>query len=150
MAITGAKTLAFEQALLNHVFRGEGTLDQALHIGLVTGTPTVTDLGASTWHTTHEVAANKGYTRQALTDANMATANGNGVTLNSAEINFGTSTGVSASAAEWGTVTGFIISTDPTIGNATTYYYGIFDTEKSVAEGDSVRITANNLSIDER
>ena len=150
MATTGAKTLAFEQALLNHVFRAEGTLDQALHIGLVTGDPTETDSGALNWHTTHEVAAGKGYLRQALTTANMAAANGDGITLNSAEINFGTSTGVDATAAEWGTVTGFIISTDATIGNATTYYYGIFDTEKSVAEGDSVRITTNNLSIDER
>jgi hypothetical protein len=61
------------------------------------------------------------------------------------EINFGTST-----VASWGDVTGFIIATSSVIAETGTYYYGIFDTPKSVADGDSVRITAGNLSIEER
>jgi len=151
MATTGAKTLAFEQLLLDHLFNhSEAIIDTSLYIGLVTGTPTVSDAGASTWHSTHEVATLKGYSRQALLRSNMGDADSAGTISNSAEINFGTSTGVDAAAAAWGTVTGFIISTDETIGNPTTYYYGIFDTKKSVADGDSVRITAGNLTIEER
>ncbi len=150
MATTGAKTLAFEQALLNNVFRGATAPLTGLYIGLVTGTPTETDAGALNWHSTHEVAVNKGYSRQALNGLNMGATNSVGIMTNSAEINFGTSTGVSAGAAEWGTVTGFIISTVATIGQPITYYYGVFDTEKSVAEGDSVRITAANLTIREQ
>ena len=150
MATTGAKTNMFEALLLNHLFRNGTAPVTGLYIGLVTGTPTVTDTAADLWYSTHEVAADKGYSRQALTNGNMSAALLDGTISNSAEINFGTSTGVSAGAAAWGTVTGFIITTGSTIAETGTYYYGIFDTEKSVATGDSVRITASNLTITEQ
>jgi len=66
------------------------------------------------------------------------------------EINFGTSTGTTAELAKWGDVTGFFISTAAGNGDASTYYYGTFDTPKEVLTGDSVRITATNLTIEER
>jgi hypothetical protein len=156
MATTGAKTAEFERILLNYLFDDgaapmAGTENTDLYIGLVTGDPAVNDNAASAWHSTHEVAASAGYSRVRLTAASMnaaSTAAGDpfATTIDNVnEINFGTST-----VASWGDVTGFIIATSSVIAETGTYYYGIFDTPKSVADGDSVRITAGNLSIEER
>lgn len=154
MATTGAKTDTFENLLLDHLFRGTAAPGTGLYIGLVTGDPTVNDVSAGTWHSSYEVGVDKGYTRQDLSVHNnlMMQAAVTGVMTMTGEINFGTSTGASEAAALWGDVTGFFISTASGNGVApgTTYYYGIFDTAKNVATGDSVRITAGNLTIEER
>jgi len=152
MAITGAKTDLFENLILNYVFKGEATFETgaALYIGLVTGAAlTYVDEGAATgpanWQD-HEVAASRGYARQTLGDSVFSAAATAGTITNGAEINFGTSTHTDG----WGSVTGFIITTGSAIASTGTYYYGLFDVAKSVATGDSVRITASNLTIEER
>ena len=152
MATTGAKTVEFERILLNYLFDGAGSApDNLLYIGLVSGNPDVDDVSASAWHSTHEVAAGRGYARQSVQAGQMNAASTNAVAPfattidNATEINFGTST-----AAGWGTVTGFFIANTDVEGATGTYYYGIFDTPKSVEDGDSVRIIAGNLTIEER
>jgi len=144
MAYTGAKTNLFEDLLLDHLFRGGAAPATGLYIGLVTGDPTLSDAGAETWHSAFEVGANKGYTRQDLghgAAANMMMdAAVDGTMSLTGEINFGTSTGTTAELAKWGDVTGFFISTAAGNGDASTYYYGTFDTPKEVLTGDSVRI----------
>jgi hypothetical protein len=151
MAYTGAKTNLFEDLLLNHLFRGGAAPATGLYIGLVTGDPTLSDAGAETWHSTHEIASPAvGYFRQDLghgAAANMMMGIAVDGTMSlTGEINFGTSD----NSAGWGDVTGFIISTSQVIAATGTYYYGTFDTAKSVSTGDSVRITATNLTIEER
>ena len=144
MAITGAKTNLFEDLLLNHFFRGGAAPTTGLYIGLITGNPTFDDDNALTL-VDHEVAPLIGYTRQLLNQTNMGASSDGIMSSAGTEINFGTSVG-----SDWGTVTGFTISTASGDAAGDTYYYGIFDTEKSVQVGDSVRITAGNLSIEER
>ena len=149
MATVGAKTDHFENLILEHLFRNGCALDRPLYIGLITGNPTFSDLNAVTLKN-HEVAAGVGYSRQLLSTANMAAAVTGVMSSAGTEINFGTSV-----SSDWGTVTGFTISTATGMETNAThtgeiYYYGVFDTEKSVAVGDSVRITAGNLTIEEQ
>lgn len=152
MALTGAKTDLFENLMLNYVFKGETSFatGAALYVGLVTGSAlTYADENAATgphaWQN-HEVAAGRNYTRQQLGAGVFSTAATAGTITTQTEINFGTSNHTDG----WGSVTGFIISTGATRGETGTYYYGLFDAAKSVATGDSVRITATNLTIEER
>jgi len=142
MATTGAKTTIFENLILDHLFRAEAAPNTGLYIGLVTGNPTFDDDNAATL-VDHEVVKDSGYNRQAIHRPIMGAASA-GVITTTDEINFGTS----SNSAGWGTVTGFFINTETSAG--VTYYYGVFDTEKSVATGDSVRITAGNLTIEEQ
>lgn len=154
MATTGAKTAEFERVLLNYLFDGGtapmvGTENGDLYIGLVTGDPTVNDNVASSWHSTNEVADSIGYNRVQLSGEamNAASTDGSMATTidNALEINFGTAAG-----GNWGNVTGFIIATSSVKATTGTYYYGIFDAMKGVDDGDSVRIIAGNLTIEER
>ena len=117
-----------ENALINATLRNTSfTSPSVVYLGLYTTDPTDADTGT-------EVSGN-GYARQAITFG----APSNGVSTNSAVIEFPQATG------SWGTVTHIGIKDALTAGNL--LYHTPLDASKTIATGDVFRIAIGSLSV---
>ena len=156
MAFTGAKSNTYEDALLNYIFRGTTSpaTGTNLYISIFTGDGTTAITSPDGADAVNLYAFEPtgvgmdGYQRIQVSTVFGTTASAGSIS-NDALIDFGTSIGATA----WGTVTGFFIGSQAVQGNqglaTEILYYGLFDTPKTVTSGDSVRITATNLTISE-
>ena len=117
-----------EGALINAVLRNTAyTSPTTVYLALYTSDPTDADTGT-------EVSGN-GYARQAITFG----APSNGVTTNSAAIEFPQATG------SWGTVTHVGIRDALTTGNL--LFHTPLDASKTIATGDVFRVAIGSLSV---
>ena len=117
-----------ENALINAVLRNTSyTSPTTVYVGLYTTDPTDADTGT-------EVSGGS-YARTAVTFG----APSNGVSTNSADVTFPTST------ASWGTVTHIGIHDASTAGNL--LFHTPLDTSKTIDSGDIFKITSGNLSV---
>jgi len=117
-----------ENALINATLRNTSyTSPTTVYLGLYTSDPTDADSGT-------EVTGN-GYARQAITFG----APSNGVTSNTAAIEFPQATG------SWGTVTHIGIEDALTGGNL--LYHSPLDASKTIATGDVFRVAIGSLSV---
>jgi len=117
-----------ETALINATLRNTAyTSPAVVYLGLYTSDPTDADSGT-------EVTGNA-YARQAITFG----APSNGVTTNTAAIEFPQATG------SWGTVTHIGIEDALTGGNL--LYHTPLDASKVIATGDVFRIAIGSLSV---
>ena len=117
-----------ENALINATLRNTSyTSPTTVYLGLYTSDPTDADSGT-------EVTGN-GYARQAITFG----APSNGVTTNTAAIEFPQATG------SWGTVTHIGIEDALTGGNL--LYHSPLDASKTIATGDVFRVAIGSLSV---
>ena len=156
MAFTGAKSNTYETALLEYIFRGQTSpaTGTNLYVSIFTGDGTLSltspDGGdAENLYRYEPTGTNMaGYQRVQVSNVFNGAASAGSIS-NDTLIDFGTSVG----SVDWGTVSGFFIGSEATPGSqgaaAEILYYGVFDTPKTVTSGDSVRITANNLTISE-
>ena len=117
-----------ENALVNAVLRNTAyTSPTTVYVSLYTTDPTDADTGT-------EVSGGS-YARTAVTFG----APSNGVTTNSADVTFPTST------ASWGTVTHIGIHDASTAGNL--LFHTPLDTAKTIDSGDIFKIETGNLSV---
>jgi len=117
-----------ENALINATLRNTAyTSPTVVYLGLYTSDPTDADSGT-------EVTGNA-YARQAITFG----APSNGVTTNTAAIEFPQATG------SWGTVTHIGIEDALTGGNL--LYHSPLDASKTIATGDVFRVAIGSLSV---
>lgn len=117
-----------ENALINAVLRNTSyTSPTTTYLALYTSDPTDADTGT-------EVTGGS-YARQAITFGSPS----NGVTTNSAAIEFPQATG------NWGTVTHVAIRDALTSGNL--LFHTPLDTSKIINSGDVFKITSGNLSV---
>ena len=117
-----------ENALINATLRNTSyTSPTTVYLGLYTSDPTDADSGT-------EVTGNA-YARQAITFG----APSNGVTTNTAAIEFPQATG------SWGTVTHIAIRDALTSGNM--LYHSPLDASKTIATGDVFRVAIGSLSV---
>ena len=117
-----------ENALINATLRNTSyTSPAVVYLGLYTSDPTDADSGS-------EVTGNA-YARQAITFG----APSNGVTTNTAAIEFPQATG------SWGTITHIGIEDALTSGNL--LYHSPLDASKTIATGDVFRIAIGSLSV---
>ena len=117
-----------ENALINATLRNTSyTSPTTVYLGLYTSDPTDADSGS-------EVTGNA-YARQAITFG----APSNGVTTNTAAIEFPQATG------SWGTVTHIGIEDALTGGNL--LYHSPLDASKTIATGDVFRVAIGSLSV---
>jgi hypothetical protein len=117
-----------ENALINATLRNTSyTSPTTVYLGLYTSDPTDADSGT-------EVTGNA-YARQAITFG----APSNGVTTNTAAIEFPQATG------SWGTVTHIGIEDALTGGNL--LYHSPLDASKTIATGDVFRVAIGSLSV---
>lgn len=117
-----------ENALINATLRNTGyTSPTTVYLSLYTTDPTDADTGT-------EVAGNA-YVRQAITFG----APSNGVTTNTAAIEFPQATG------SWGTVAYIGIRDASTAGNL--LYHTPLDASKTIATGDVFRVAIGSLSV---
>lgn len=117
-----------ENALINATLRNTSyTSPTTVYVALYTTDPTDADTGT-------EVAGN-GYARQSVTFS----APSNGVTSNSAAVEFPQATG------SWGTVAYIGLRDASTSGNL--LYHTALDASKTIATGDVFRIAAGSLSV---
>lgn len=117
-----------EGALINATLRNTSyTSPATVYLGLYTSDPTDADTGT-------EVSGN-GYARQAITFG----APSNGVSTNSAAIEFPQATG------SWGTVAYVGIRDASTSGNL--LFHTALDASKAIATGDVFRIAIGSLSV---
>ena len=117
-----------ENALINATLRNTSyTSPTTTYLALYTTDPTDADTGT-------EVSGGS-YARQAITFASPS----NGVTSNSAAIEFPTATG------SWGTITHIGIRDASTAGNL--LYHTPLDASKAIASGDIFRISSTNLTV---
>jgi hypothetical protein len=117
-----------EDALINATLRNTSyTSPAVVYLGLYTSDPTDADSGS-------EVTGNA-YARQAITFG----APSNGVTTNTAVIEFPQATG------SWGTITHIGIEDALTSGNL--LYHSPLDASKTIATGDVFRIAIGSLSV---
>ena len=117
-----------ENALINATLRNTSyTSPTTVYLALYTSDPTDADSGT-------EVSGGS-YARQSITFG----APSNGVSTNSAAIEFPQSTGT------WGTVTHIGIRDALTTGNL--LYHTPLDTSKTISSGDIFKITIGSLSV---
>jgi hypothetical protein len=117
-----------ENALINATLRNTSyTTPTTVYLGLYTSDPTDADTGT-------EVTGN-GYARQSITFG----APSNGVSTNSAAIEFPQATG------SWGTVAYIGIRDASTSGNL--LFHTALDASKTIATGDVFRIAVGSLSV---
>jgi len=117
-----------ENELLDHVFRNSAYSQPAtVYVGLFTAAPS--DAGGGT-----EVSGG-GYVRKAVTFGAAA----GGAISNSAEVDFGTTTGA------WGTVTHFGIFDAESGGNLLAW--DALTAEKTIGSGDPVSIPIGDLDV---
>ena len=117
-----------ENALINAVLRNTSyTSPTTVYVSLYTSDPTDADSGT-------EVSGGS-YARTSVTFG----APSNGVSTNSADVTFPTST------ASWGTVTHIGIHDASTSGNL--LFHTPLDTSKTIDSGDIFKITSGNLSV---
>lgn len=117
-----------ENALINATLRNTSyTSPTTTYLALYTTDPTDADTGT-------EVSGGS-YARQAITFSSPS----NGVTSNSAAIEFPTAT------ASWGTITHIGIRDASTAGNL--LYHTALDASKAIGSGDIFRISATNLTV---
>jgi hypothetical protein len=117
-----------ENALINATLRNTSyTSPTTTYLALYTSDPTDADTGT-------EVSGGS-YARQAITFGSPS----NGVSTNSAAIEFPTATG------SWGTITHVGIRDASTAGNL--LYHTPLDASKVIASGDIFRISTGNLSV---
>ena len=117
-----------ENALINATLRNTSyTSPTTVYLGLYTSDPTDADVGT-------EVAGNA-YVRQAITFG----APSNGVSTNSAAIEFPQATG------SWGTVAYIGIRDASTAGNL--LFHTPLDASKAIATGDVFRVAIGSLSV---
>ena len=117
-----------ENALINATLRNTSyTSPTTTYLALYTTDPTDADTGT-------EVSGGS-YARQAITFASPS----NGVTSNSAAIEFPTATG------SWGTITHIGIRDAVTSGNL--LYHTPLDSSKAIGSGDIFRISSTNLTV---
>jgi hypothetical protein len=117
-----------ENALINATLRNTSyTSPTTVYLGLYTSDPTDADSGT-------EVTGNA-YARQAITFG----APSNGVTTNTAAIEFPQATG------SWGTVTHIGIEDALTGGNL--LYHSPLDASKTIETGDVFRVAIGSLSV---
>jgi hypothetical protein len=117
-----------ENALVNAVLRNTAyTSPTTVYLALYTSDPTDADAGT-------EVSGNA-YARQSITFG----APSNGVSTNSAAIEFPQATG------SWGTVAYVGIRDASTAGNL--LFHTALDTSKTIATGDVFRVAAGSLSV---
>jgi hypothetical protein len=117
-----------ENALINATLRNTSyTSPTTVYLALYTNDPTDADTGT-------EVTGNA-YARQAITFG----APSNGVTTNTAAIEFPQATG------SWGTVTHIAIRDALTSGNM--LYHSPLDASKTIATGDVFRVAIGSLSV---
>jgi hypothetical protein len=117
-----------ENALINATLRNTSyTSPAAVYLALYTSDPTDADAGT-------EVSGNA-YARQAITFG----APSNGVTTNSAAIEFPQATG------SWGTVAYIGIRDASTAGNL--LFHTPLDASKTIATGDVFRVAIGSLSV---
>lgn len=117
-----------ENALINATLRNTGyTSPTTVYLSLYTTDPTDADTGT-------EVSGNA-YARQAITFG----APSNGVTTNTAAIEFPQATG------SWGTVAYIGIRDASTAGNL--LYHTPLDASKTIATGDVFRVAIGSLSV---
>jgi hypothetical protein len=117
-----------ENALINAVLRNTSyTSPTTTYLALYTSDPTDADTGT-------EVTGGS-YARQEITFGSPS----NGVTTNSAAIEFPQATG------NWGTVTHVAIRDALTSGNL--LFHTPLDTSKTINSGDVFKITSGNLSV---
>lgn len=125
-------TKYFLNCVADNVFRGDATpaIPSAYFIGLSTTEPNI-DGGNAT-----EPSTDAGYARVQLTNLSEAT---DGVTTNSAAINFAEST------ASWGTVTHFVIYDAASDGNL--LMYGALTQPRTVESATIMTIKENFLKL---
>lgn len=117
-----------ENALINAVLRNTSyTSPATVYLGLYTTDPTDADTGT-------EVSGNA-YVRQSITFG----APSNGVTTNTAAIEFPQATG------SWGTVAYVAIRDASTGGNL--LFHTALDASKTIATGDVFRVAVGSLSV---
>jgi hypothetical protein len=117
-----------ENALINVTLRNTAyTTPTTVYVGLYTTDPTDANTGT-------EVSGGS-YARTAVTFA----APSNGVTTNSADVTFPTSSG------SWGTVGWIGILDASTAGNL--LYHTPLDVSKTISSGDIFKISTGNLSV---
>lgn len=117
-----------ENALINVTLRNTAyTAPTTVYVGLYTTDPTDANTGT-------EVSGGS-YARTAVTFA----APSNGVTTNSADVTFPTSSG------SWGTVGWIGILDASTAGNL--LYHTPLDVSKTISSGDIFKISTGNLSV---
>lgn len=117
-----------ENALINATLRNTGyTSPTTVYLALYTSDPTDADTGT-------EVTGN-GYARQSITFG----APSNGVSTNSAAIEFPQATG------SWGTVAYIGIRDASTAGNL--LYHTALDASKTIATGDVFKVAIGSLSV---
>jgi len=117
-----------ENALINATLRNTGyTSPTTVYLALYTSDPTDADTGT-------EVTGN-GYARQSITFG----APSNGVSTNSAAIEFPQATG------SWGTVAYIGIRDALTSGNL--LYHTALDASKAIATGDVFKVAIGSLSV---
>jgi len=119
-----------ENALINAVLRNTTyTSPATVYVSLYVSDPTDADSG------TEVSTSGTGYARTAVTFG----APSNGVSTNSADVTFPTST------SSWGTVTHIGIHDASTAGNL--LFHSPLDTAKTIDSGDIFKITTGNLSV---
>ena len=119
-----------ENALINAVLRNTTyTSPATVYVSLYTSDPTDADSG------TEVSTSGTGYARTAVTFG----APSNGVSTNSADVTFPTST------SSWGTVTHIGIHDASSAGNM--LFHTPLDTSKTIDSGDIFKITAGNLTV---
>lgn len=117
-----------ENALINATLRNTSyTSPTTVYVALYTSDPTDADTGT-------EVSGGS-YARVAVTFG----APSNGVSTNSANVEFAAATG------SWGTITHIGLRDALTTGNL--LYHTPLDTSKTISSGDIFRITTGNLSV---
>jgi len=118
-----------EDAFLDHFLGTSSTsAPAAVYIGLHTADPTDAGTGA-------EVSGN-GYARQAITFASAAS----GSISNNAAVEF-----PAATTSSWGSVSHWAIYDASTGGNQ--LFHGSFDTAKTIAVGDILKVAASSLTL---
>ena len=126
-----------EQAIYNHIFRGDTFAKPTPHIGLTLDVPV--DSGA------YLEVTGTGYSRyvnasgDAVWDAMSAPGSGQ----NTIEFSFGPAT------EDWGTVSGVVICDDATTGqgNSNVLLRGSLSSPRNVQSGDTFKFSAGNLRI---
>ena len=124
-----------EELALNWIFTtGTATRPTAWHVGLYTSNPADDNSG------TELTIGTNGYTRESATFSAATTDGTKHSVKNSADITFGPANG-----GNWGLITHVAVHDASTGGNMLAYAQ--LDTSKTVSDGDTFVIQANNLTI---
>lgn len=137
-----------ENKIVDQIFRAQSfSFPASLYVALSTGTPTDSSTGASM----SEVTGGS-YARQTIVGATDTWYSTNGTSSGASSGTGGTTSNVAAitfptASADWGTVSGIVITDSATTGAGNALFWGTLSVNKVVSNGDVFSFSVGSLSI---